>query len=706
MPLIDLKTDLKSLRYGKDRPGGGSSPEPYIQVTPQNSFNLPTEEIGTNGGKDWVLRGGTLTLSRSAEDVSRLLKWGTKDSLNSVIFTAKQASLSALGQRWGAGGPTEGVQGEGVYLPTSTLAQVGVNAFGIHGNKQGVNPFPFDASFTVFGRQINFNLGNTGGRPTYVNSYIYDSTKPAIEPEFNRLVYLAAKNANNTTGILAKYPGGPGAIGGILGNTTFKFSSDSRTGDANPLRITSPTKFYGTYKPAYTPGKYLKLVGTPKNPGASGEYLRLADDKLTNPFNKEGQYLLQNNVYTQGNTFPDMFEPTAFPQKSGVATFTQKQLIEKTPISKGGQISDFRKQITVNRAIAKMNGMLIDAPNYQNQNIDKRLNYFDPGSKSRNRNSYTQGSGIVDAINGLYMYYDKSVNTTGGITNDLVKFRFAVIDPDNPSSKTFVHFRSFFNGAITDNISSNWDSYRYQGRGEEFFHYGGFSREIGFGFVVPAQSKEELSIMYQKLNYLQSVMAPNYSGAGYMRGNIIQLTIGGYLYEVPGIMTSLNYSLPENSTWEIGINDNGGFDNSVKELAHRVEVTVNFKPIHKFLPETIKPDFLNSGGNIKQRFISLANSDADSDTTDLYSQGTKSGINLESNLIETPNESSNTSEQYSGGYRNMMYDVPTEGQVAAAAAVGFSNLDPNYTFPASNIDWRSATSEQIQALNILKQLNL
>ena len=30
MPLIDLKTDLKSLTYGTDRPGGGSSKEPFI----------------------------------------------------------------------------------------------------------------------------------------------------------------------------------------------------------------------------------------------------------------------------------------------------------------------------------------------------------------------------------------------------------------------------------------------------------------------------------------------------------------------------------------------------------------------------------------------------------------------------------------------------------------------------------------------------
>jgi hypothetical protein len=31
MALVNLQTDLKSLKFGKDRPGGGSSNQPYIE---------------------------------------------------------------------------------------------------------------------------------------------------------------------------------------------------------------------------------------------------------------------------------------------------------------------------------------------------------------------------------------------------------------------------------------------------------------------------------------------------------------------------------------------------------------------------------------------------------------------------------------------------------------------------------------------------
>jgi len=40
-------------------------------------------------------------------------------------------------------------------------------------------------------------------------------------------------------------------------------------------------------------------------------------------------------------------------------------------------------------------------------------------------------------------------------------------------------------------------------------------------WTVAAQSKQELIPMWQKLNYLASVNAPDYSDTGYMSGNLI-----------------------------------------------------------------------------------------------------------------------------------------------------------------------------------------
>ena len=239
----------------------------------------------------------------------------------------------------------------------------------------------------------------------------------------------------------------------------------------------------------------------------------------------------------------------------------------------------------------------------------------------------------------MYMYVADNV-TDSKKKNDFVKLRFAVINPDQPTEKTFVHFPAFFDGAITDNMSAGWDSFKYLGRAEEFYNYTGFSRDISFSFTVAAQSKPELSLMYQKLNYLQSSLTPNYNITdGFMRGNIHQLTLGGYFHEQPGVLTSLNYTMPQDSPWEIGIPADsadgeavGGIsyrDPSVKELTHMIQVQVSFKPIHTFLPQIVGSaldrikniDGVFGAGNIDQKYIALTN-DGDGNKNNLYSKGT------------------------------------------------------------------------------------
>ena len=67
MGLVDLRTDLKSLRFGKDRVGGGSSGQPYRTKPIPNSLS----DTDVTGGPDFLLRGGTLVVNRTVDDVSR-----------------------------------------------------------------------------------------------------------------------------------------------------------------------------------------------------------------------------------------------------------------------------------------------------------------------------------------------------------------------------------------------------------------------------------------------------------------------------------------------------------------------------------------------------------------------------------------------------------------------------------------------------------
>ena len=179
---------------------------------------------------------------------------------------------------------------------------------------------------------------------------------------------------------------------------------------------------------------------------------------------------------------------------------------------------------------------------------------------------------------------------------------------------------------LNDNYRADWSSIKYIGRGEEFYRYGGFSRSVNLSWTVVAQSKEELIPMYQKLNYLASATAPDYStSSGYMRGNLITLTIGDWFNEQIGIFNGINISVPDNTPWEIALDEDGenNSDKSVKQMPHRIEVDgFQFTPIHNFVPQkqklefeegtynNIDNDYVSSFG--QERYISLSSPNGNS----------------------------------------------------------------------------------------------
>ena len=79
---------------------------------------------------------------------------------------------------------------------------------------------------------------------------------------------------------------------------------------------------------------------------------------------------------------------------------------------------------------------------------------------------------------------------------------------------------------------------------------------------------------------------PDYSTAGYMRGNMVTLTVGGYFNEQPGIITGFSFDMNDDkATWEIGIDENGSEDPTTSQLPHLIKVKgFNFIPIHTFVP--------------------------------------------------------------------------------------------------------------------------
>jgi len=325
------------------------------------------------------------------------------------------------------------------------------------------------------------------------------------------------------------------------------------------------------------------------------------------------------------------------------AVMTQAQLNARGLTSKGNSTalynpSDFRK--TTNRGEFTDNtSMLTDlgtstvlslAPDYVRANQNTKFNYGDPGqhktSESEEINNvinYGVNANLLDAldkINALPIYAGSTVNNSLAV-KDSCDFNIGIVNNNNSgATNDYLHFRALID-SFSDNYTAKWDAVQYVGRGEELYNYKGFGREISMGWTVYAQSKAELIPMYKKLNYLASSLAPDYTGAGFMRGNIVKITVGGYIYDQPGIIKSISYGIPEESPWEIAIGVDGEEDTSVKQLPHMIKVTgFTFIPIHKFIPAKA-----NSTTNPTQKYIALANQTGKTNYSDTYKNYSQQG---------------------------------------------------------------------------------
>ena len=185
---------------------------------------------------------------------------------------------------------------------------------------------------------------------------------------------------------------------------------------------------------------------------------------------------------------------------------------------------------------------------------------------------------------------------------DMVNFRFEVINYNSLSSDLIV-FRAFIDG-YSDRYSANHNTVKYNGRAEEFYTYNSFNRDISIDFKIAAQSRHEMRPLYRKLNYLVAQTAPSYSNtSGRIQTPYVNLTMGDYFNNIPGVITAVNIGWKQDYTWEIALDkrtteteeiDAGGNpvvvstttgqDSQMLVLPHVLDVSVSFQPIHSFTP--------------------------------------------------------------------------------------------------------------------------
>jgi len=538
MALIELKTQYTSLKFGNDQKGGGDSGLPYVKFDTNGNAQTPSGFISVAGTvqSDFPRRGGTYP--SNLIDLARIKAFLADN--RGKIFVDKQKTLQFMNPKMETG-PSFLDSDQTKTLPglvENTRVYSANNLLG-QISIEGTGGHLSRIGLPYFGVQDEF-YANTVGIQNLMNSAVT-----------NRLLLLSRLKIAS----------------GRTGNTFSSFGNALSVGEDFAM---------------------AKKMGIAIN--------------NTLMFNYPGG---PNSSYGVGSTVIGRYTDTTLNVLPNVMNYAQ--IMQQNAIKDGAidstTIKDFRSNLQSYKGANTKTSTVWNSA----KTMENRIGISTPGKIFKDPNGVTPGKPIdyTAYVSLDYRNFNPpriviADENKGDIFRpDSIKFGFECMSNDNPGDSIFLQFRALLSNGFTDNNGAVLNSFRYMGRGEEFHTYQGFTRAISFSFKIAAFSRREMYGIYSKLNQLISQVYPDYSpnGVNAMRAPIVKVTIGDYLYRVPGFLESVNVTADNNTPWEINLEgDNGQFndtsehqelDNSdkVQQLPHMVEVAISFKPIHSILPK-------------------------------------------------------------------------------------------------------------------------
>ena len=161
---------------------------------------------------------------------------------------------------------------------------------------------------------------------------------------------------------------------------------------------------------------------------------------------------------------------------------------------------------------------------------------------------------------------------------DLIKFRIR----DAINGKWII-FPAYLED-ISDNSSAEYTTEKYIGRPDAVHIYNGFTRNISLSFKVAALSRNDLPVIWEKLNALKGLTTPTFKKFVSLDKELrpvspyVYLTIGDMFNNTPGYFSSVNVQVNNTVSWEIS---------DGVQYPHVADVSCEFVYIGKGLPNTL-----------------------------------------------------------------------------------------------------------------------
>lgn len=548
--LLNLRTDLKSLRYGNDKP--------YVTKDTNNPPSSNQTGMQITKRVDDLARIGKMLIDRPG------LKFlGNQALLQQVNVQEKIQKSRDKGKTLGGALLQQGLSTvvQTAKILGSTIAQVPVNGTGTH---------------FVYAFRTDTYLQPSGGNNRTAFAQFFGAGGVEGAPFALRGQEVPGKVETQFIGVRGDVISPEGGDAKFTYNTPVKQDGDGGTNwnekSNKQILETIPRESSREYSK-----RGLPISVTTAAPVAAtginadtGETVTIPGLFIPNPLNPS--------------------DTTATPKDLGISN----QNIEGNytgPIGtvSGSYIDIQSKRVTKNGNVLKENRILLGDQGAR-RDEDKSNNVYWTTSATKAE---------IDKINAQAPVTAKVNGEEEG--RDIIKFRFHVI---TPTETKVLYFRAFLDN-FSDNYTGQWNPTKYLGRGEDFQVYGGFQRKITLSFKIAAATRSEMKPLYQKMLYLASSTAPTYAANGqFMRGTIVKMTVGDYVYELPGVMNSVNYAWNVEYPWEIAmLEPEGEGDNTMQELPMVMDCQIDFTPIHTFTPETGLKKYFTTGTTLANNYL-------------------------------------------------------------------------------------------------------
>lgn len=237
-------------------------------------------------------------------------------------------------------------------------------------------------------------------------------------------------------------------------------------------------------------------------------------------------------------------------------------------------------------------------------------NHFTKYNNNKEPNVKVIGE-VVERKGGQLTKWDNAndyILSTEFITEDELKKKQKEYELQNQVWVTFKKYGNTeiipFNGTIsgiTEDITPEWNNFRYLGSPFKSYRYLGVERTLNFELKLYYKEEKEKNVMIKKINYLKSLAFPyeQISEISYGSGddkqnsqyafspNLVYLSVGDLYKNLLGFIETLSFSIDENTSWS---NSNYNMeDGKSNELYPSViNVTIGMKIIEQHSTEKDK----------------------------------------------------------------------------------------------------------------------